>query len=204
VQRNSSNSITEADRILLISPSSTSDSVSFSDGHYRVEASLDAFAQRASVIACERFDGLYPPGVPGDKSLHILGQITACNLKEALGRSWAARMPAEGTFLDAIAKYQVGDTTVGKSVVRIEVTARFGKPYPLHLYNPRTGLPETQLDIDETTFKAETTVEHGTWNGGLGRFEAKTTYTGAQEPESGLDIEITFSDNGHDVYSMRR
>jgi hypothetical protein len=88
VRRDSSNPIkSEADRISLINPSSTSDSVSYSDVHYRVEASLDAFAKRASVIACEQFDGLYPPGVPGDKSLHILGQITACNLKEALRRS---------------------------------------------------------------------------------------------------------------------
>jgi hypothetical protein len=38
----------------------------------------------------------------GTKSLHVLGQITACNLKEALERSWAARMPTEGTVLDSM------------------------------------------------------------------------------------------------------
>jgi hypothetical protein len=176
--------------------------VSFADGRHSVEDSFESFIQQASVLAREQFDRLYPEGVPGDKALHSLHQITTYNLKKGLEKSWAARMPTEGTVLDVIAEFDVGDTTVGRLVTRIEVTAQFGKRYPL--CNPRTGQPETKLDISKTTFKVQTTAEHGTWNGGVGRFGAKTTYTGARTRECGLDPEIAFYDAEHDTYPIRQ
>jgi hypothetical protein len=69
------------------------------------------------------------------------------------------------------------------------------------IHSQRTAEPTTLLIPHEKTFKVQTTAKHSSWNG-LGRYEAETTYTGASDPETGLESETTFWDLEHDTYPL--
>jgi hypothetical protein len=163
-----------------------------------VEESLHSLAKEAATQAATQFNGMYPEGVPGAEALESLVDILTKNLEEGLERSWIERMPATGEALKATATHHASGTTAGVAVATIELLVDFGEEVTIH--SPWTAEPTTLLIPHKRTFKVRTTAEHSTWNG-LGRYEAETTYTGA-DTETGLESEMTFSDLEHDTYPL--
>jgi hypothetical protein len=164
-----------------------------------VEDSVHSLAKEAATQAATQFNGMYPKGVPGAEALESLVDILTKNLEGGLERSWIERMPATGKALKATATHYAFGTTAGVAAATIELTVDFGEEVTIH--SQRTAEPTTLLIPHEKTFKVQTTAKHSSWNG-LGRYEAETTYTGASDPETGLESETTFWDLEHDTYPL--